>query len=131
MATAMPALISVIDDLIAAAIVGIEPGDRRQHHDEADDGAEQAELHQRVAGEGAELVRAAQPRGQDAQQQRLIEALGTLQRALIARSRMCAATSPEGRMAVALDGRIAVEVRPPASRINAAGCGGPHRLRAR
>ena len=43
------------------AVLGVQPGDRRQHHDEADDGAQQAELHQRVAGEGAEGVRPAQP----------------------------------------------------------------------
>src|SRR5947209_5204730 len=58
------------------AVRRIETGNRREHDDEADNGAEQAELHQRVAREGAKSVRAAQPVGQRSQQQRLIDAAG-------------------------------------------------------
>src|SRR5258707_13027127 len=36
------------------AVARIETGDRREHDDKADDGAEQAQLHQRIAGESTE-----------------------------------------------------------------------------
>ena len=60
----------------------IERGDRRQHDDEADDGAEQAELHQRVGNECAKAVGTAQPVGQRPQQQRLVDAPGGLRAGL-------------------------------------------------
>src|SRR5207342_583684 len=61
------------------AVGGIEPGDRSQHQNEADDGAEKAELHERIARERAELVRTAQCIGEAAQQQGLIEPMPSLQ----------------------------------------------------
>ena len=64
MATAMPSLIRPIDVLMAALSAASSVSDRRQHDDEADDGAEQAELHQRVGHEGAKAVGTAQPVGQ-------------------------------------------------------------------
>ncbi len=64
------------------AVGGIETGDRGQHQDEADDGAEQAELHQRIAGERAELIGAPQCVRQPAQQQGLIEPVMPLQTGL-------------------------------------------------
>src|ERR1700733_10017745 len=60
------------------AVGRIETGDRREHDDEADNGAEQAQLHQRVARECAKAVGAAQPVGERSQQQRLIDAPGRL-----------------------------------------------------
>ncbi len=57
----------------------VEPGDGRQHQDEADDGAEEAELHQRIACIRAELIRPAQRIGQSPQQQRLVEPVMPLQ----------------------------------------------------
>ena len=60
------------------AVARIETGDRSEHDDKAYDGAEQAQLHQRIARECAEAVRAAQPIGERSQQQRLIEAPGRL-----------------------------------------------------
>src|SRR5436305_6636751 len=60
------------------AVGRIETGDRREHDDEADNGAEQAKLHQRIAGECAKTVRAAQPVGERSKQQRLIDAAGLL-----------------------------------------------------
>ncbi len=59
-ATAMPLAHQVHGGLDGALIAGVEASDRRQHHDEANYRADQAEFHQRVAGKAAEAVRAAQ-----------------------------------------------------------------------
>src|SRR3954447_9963465 len=55
------------------AVCRVDARDWSQHDDEADDGAEQTELHQSIARTGAKVVRSAQPVSERPQQQGLIE----------------------------------------------------------
>src|SRR6185437_2298945 len=63
-------------------VIVVEAGDGAEHQDEADYGAEQAELYHRVGRQPAERRPAPQPLAQSPQQQRLVEPAGAARRAL-------------------------------------------------